>query len=607
MTYEYFYPGTPYSLDPEYGNLFVGYRVPAGQLGATTSIQTANQIKEVTNLLNQGITNVEVSTIQPEVFDMIPKQQLKEINRLSKLTGSETSLHAPIIDPSGFTQQGWDETNRQVAEKQFTDIVKRAQDLDPKGNMPVTIHASGVPGTEYVEWKNPETGKKEEVPQRMIAVNRESGELIPLMREKMYFPEEKGEREISPEERLGMTNYTNWTNRITNLAFYKKEADEILDRVQPQLQPFFDKMEKKEEISEEEMKIYRPALEQLDRASLFLDNVKTSFKTLYDQAIKYHDTTDRRIEKVTGEVLGNISKEWQKLAKEARDIEEKGREEAMRYKPQYTLKQSQLLDRSLSQLKILPSPQLFEPVEKFTKEKASQTLGNVAFKAYDKFGEKAPILSIENPPYGSALARAEDLKDLIEMSRQRFKEKLMEEKNMSAGQAEEAAKKLIGATWDTSHISMMRKQGFKEEKLTEEAKIIAPFVKHVHLNDNFGSTHTDLPPGMGTVPIKDILKEFEKEGFKGKKVFEGGGFFQHFQTSPHPYVLEAMGSPLYGMMAAPYWNQAAATYGSYFAGYGTMLPEQHFSLYGAGFSGMPSELGGQIPGKQSRLGGTPTA
>ena len=81
MAYESFYQGTQSSLDPQYGN-FVGYRVPAGQLGATTSIQTANQVREVTNLLNQGIKNVEVSVIQPEIFEMIPDQHLTEINRL---------------------------------------------------------------------------------------------------------------------------------------------------------------------------------------------------------------------------------------------------------------------------------------------------------------------------------------------------------------------------------------------------------------------------------------------------------------------------------------------------------------------------------------------
>jgi hypothetical protein len=112
---------------------------------------------------------------------------------------------------------------------------------------------------------------------------------------------------------------------------------------------------------------------------------------------------------------------------------------------------------------------------------------------------------------------------------------------------------------------------------------------------------------MGDTPMKEVMQELEKAGFKGKKIFEGGNFFQHFQTSPHPYVLEAMGSPLYGMVAQPYWNQMSATYGNYFGLPSAHMPEQHFSLYGGGFSTLPTELGGQMPGKQSRMTGTPTA
>jgi hypothetical protein len=166
---------------------------------------------------------------------------------------------------------------------------------------------------------------------------------------------------------------------------------------------------------------------------------------------------------------------------------------------------------------------------------------------------------------------------------------------------------MIGATWDTSHISMMRKQGFKPEELVKESKQIAPFVKHVHLNDNFGFSHTDLPPGMGSVPVGDIMKELEKKGYKGKHIFEGGNFFQHFKTAPHTMVLEAMGSPVYTTSSEQTWKQAYGTMGVYSSGYGPFLPEQHFSMYGAGFSSLPAELGGQIAGKQSRFSGTPMA
>ena len=104
-----------------------------------------------------------------------------------------------------------------------------------------------------------------------------------------------------------------------------------------------------------------------------------------------------------------------------------------------------------------------------------------------------------------------------------------------------------------------------------------------------------------------ILEELEKAGAldDARLINEAGGFVQHFKTSPHPYALEAFGSPVYSMKMAPYWNQASNTMGNYFAGYGTMLPDQHFSMYGSGFSSLPTELGGQVQQKSSRFAGTP--
>jgi polyhydroxyalkanoate synthesis regulator phasin len=249
--------------------------------------------------------------------------------------------------------------------------------------------------------------------------------------------------------------------------------------------------------------------------------------------------------------------------------------------------------------------EIYKPIEEFAKDKASHTFANVAFNAYDKFKDKAPIISIENPPYGQALATGKDLKELIIKSREKLSDKLVKEGKMSQSQAEQIAKNMIGATWDTAHISMMRKQGFEGKQLIEEAKAISPVLKHVHLNDNFGMSHTDLPPGMATAELGEIMKEFKKGGYKGKEIFEGGNWFQHFKSSPTALVMEGTGSPLYSMGPSPTWNQIYGTTGNYSVGYGPFLPDQHFSIYGAGFSGLPQELGGQVGNRSSRLSGTP--
>src|SRR3989344_8290997 len=114
----------------------------AGVLGAPLSTQSANQIQDMGLRLNEGMKNIEISAISPEIAEGIPKEHFKEMRRLAELTDSKVSLHAPIIDASGFTQQGWSEQNRIAAEKQFNSIVDRAYDLDSKGNVPVVIHGA---------------------------------------------------------------------------------------------------------------------------------------------------------------------------------------------------------------------------------------------------------------------------------------------------------------------------------------------------------------------------------------------------------------------------------------------------------------------------------
>ena len=185
----------------------------------------------------------------------------------------------------------------------------------------------------------------------------------------------------------------------------------------------------------------------------------------------------------------------------------------------------------------------------------------------------------------------------------------MREKNISEEEARRLASQFIGVTWDVGHINMLRKQGFTEQEILQEAKKIAPLVKQVHITDNFGFGDVHLPAGMGNVQIKEQLKELEKKGFKiekGRLVHEGGGWWQHFKTDP---IIEAMGNldtPLYTMDAQQSWKYIRDTEGVYRYGFGDLLPEVHFKeLYGGGFASLPKELGGQIGGDKSRFSGTP--
>jgi hypothetical protein len=203
-----------------------------------------------------------------------------------------------------------------------------------------------------------------------------------------------------------------------------------------------------------------------------------------------------------------------------------------------------------------------------------------------------------------AFSQAGDLKKLVEKSQKEFSKKLVEKEHLSEEKADKMARKLIGATFDVGHININKKYGFTDDDIRKEAAEIAKHVKHVHLTDNFGYSDSHLPIGMGNVPVKEIMEEFEKQGVKTRKINEVGGWFEHFKTNPYAQILESAGSPIYDSGAGPYWSQRTGFLQNYNAGYGMMLPSINYETFGAGFSRLPQELGGSTQqGGGGRMGG----
>jgi len=603
-SYEYMYPGTPYSLEPSYGDFIGGYREAASNLGLTTDVRTANLIQEVSTRLNPGAKVIEISAISPEVFESVPQQHLKEVNREAKLVGAEVTVHGSLIEPSGYAEQtGWSEANREMAEKHMELVVDRSHELSPDGNVPVTFHSTVV----LPEAEERMIIKGEEVPKSMIVVNPRTGEIRKLKETERFFPGEP--KKFIPEKELEKLNKDSWTEAAGNINFYAMRGEEMIREVErprkelneeekkeiEKLSPeFYQRYAMSRKIPEEIEKLegpvkehYKEKFRMLDHASIFLRDSYRGLRELYNMVYKDASGEDR--------------KKLDEYAKQIAPLAEKGIEND----PAKLKEFAGVIEKGVKVLGSIETPRIYKPLNDFILEKSSKTFGNTAYHSYEKFGEKAPIIAIENPPAGAGLSRAEDLKKLVEASRKQFVE-TAEKEGMSKDEAKRVAEKLIGATWDVGHINMLRKYGFGKEELLKETEKIAPFVKHVHLSDNFGFEHTELPMGMGNVPIKEIMQKLGKEGFEGKKIIEAGNWWQHFKTPPIINTFEALGTPARVGMA-PYWNQIASTYGGYFAFPSAYLPEQHFSIYGSGWSNLPQELGGQIPGKQSRLSGTPTA
>ncbi|MDD5192390.1 MAG: hypothetical protein PHH54_01805 [Candidatus Nanoarchaeia archaeon] len=610
--YESIYSGAANYLTPGYETQrdMVGYQVPAGEISMSIDPRTANQLREVNIKINPGEKHFEVQGLMAKNWEAMPKQHIEELNRLAKLTGTKASFHGPLVEASGVGERGWTEIDRKAAEDQLASAIIRGHELDPNGNIPVTVHSTAqLPDMKPIV-KVKENGKIVEKIKSLYIINPDSGQLHEIKAQKRYFPEEgkfTGEpSEFNPEKELKRINQDQWIEQLSGINRYAnfgeqsiKKAEylsgavsesEGVKRTPEEIQQFLAKIANedldKSNIPElKDLNVKERAKEaqrEIEEGQVWLRDAYRNMKSLFDNTyIRASDEDKDKLKQFAEWAAPKIKEGIEKDPAKLKDF-------------------SEVVVKGLKVLGKIENPQMFVPLDKFVIDKSAETFANVATTAYEKFKDKAPIISIENPPAGSGLSRGEDLKNLVEASRKKFVENL-QKKGISKGEAEGIAEKTIGVTWDVGHINMLRKSGWEDKDLIKETKTVAPFVKHVHLSDNFGFEHTELPMGMGNVPLKEELQEIEKE--KGKreirKVIEAGDYAQHFWEkggeNPFGPTLKAFNSPIYPLYEGPGWSQLGG-YGSYYMGHGQINPPIHHSVYGAGLTTLPAELGGEMPG-----------
>jgi hypothetical protein len=594
--------------------------IPASKLGLTTDPRTANQISELSNKLNTGTQMIEVGSMDMGAFDTIPKQHWEEMRRKAKLAEAKLSLHAPIqdMDPSGFSQQGWDASKRELVEKQLKEVIDKAAILDKKGNLPVTIHGSGTAGSTFRI-----IGNKKDYEQ-LVGVDKSTGQLVPIKESIQFQPGgdlNKGEK-INPLNSLEMHNFTSWRKEVDQILFEKETADKIISDVYPVAKDIYLKL--KFSPPEERNKLFNQLPPQqkelilnLQTADAHIHQANLNVINLFDKAYQYggKDEKERKeirekLKKLAEEYDRNIhggytSEEYKKIIEKAQKEKKFSEEEKYNkiLESQLDLKnQSHAIQNFAEKLRQY-NPEMITPIEDFAIEKGSETFANTALHAYKKYGEGAPVISIENLYQGMGFSQGEDLKKLVEKSQERFVENAIKE-GYSKSEAEKAAKKLIGVTFDVGHLNISRSHGFKEKDLIKEIEAIKKHVKHVHITDNFGNSDTHLPIGMGNVPVQAMLEALGDEGERARKINEVGGWYQYFKSDPFREILGAVGSQIYSTGEGPYWSQAGGFQQSYMEGYGMMLPDTHYQTFGAGFSQLPSNLGGSRgQSGQGRMGG----
>jgi len=607
-------------------------------------------LKKVSDKINAGVQTIEVSGLgltgagPMKHLASIPRQHWKEIDRLRKLTGVDLTFHGPLVESTGFSRGNWSEDQRVEAETQMKAAVELAQQMnsdDKDKGIVMTFHSNnGLPEVEREVMVTDKDGNRKPQIVQMAVYNERSGQIgnLPAPKKDYY---EKGEEIESIEDSLKKFNQEQWKKQIesvfVNNTRLSREALDSLSSAREQeakikeIAPeyagsFFDGYKTYKENPEaykkglEEVKkgspeiaeVFNRGILNLQNAEFFVRESYGQLKELYNEAYGHakRENNQQALNKLTNYADG-LKATWAKFRQNYNFME---------------------LQEKISEGTILLGskeikPELFKPLKEFAWDKGSDTFSNVAIHAYrnaKKHNLSPGIISIENPPAGmSGLTRAEEIKELVIRSRNKFIEKASRSTKegglgLSKEQATDVSKKIIGATWDVGHINSIRKWGYNKSDVLKQAQTIAPYVKHMHIADNLGFEDAELPAGMGNVPIDEILNADWADNFrKAKKAIETGDWFSRqgglgMTRTPVPEALSGLTAPVYsdpsmGTAGKAYWNDAVHSDAGYFGGLGPINPDIHHSIYGGGFSQLPAYSGAEIPGRaaNSSFSGAP--
>ena len=509
VSYESFYQGINYAThDPSfYTTPISGYTSPpVSDIGMALNPFTANQLGELRTKLNPGQKIVEVQGIKPEILESIPEQHLDEMRRVFKLTGVTPTLHGPLLDASGIIEGGFSEESRMGVEKQMESAVLRSHKLDPEGNISVTFHSSVALPEMRPHIKK--EGKK--IEEGLWIVDESTGQIDRIKPEERYFPEEgkfTGKEYIfQAEKELQRRNMESWTQSLASINQSADWGQEHLREIRNKYPEPYKQIGKidKNLIKGADLPQFEDIERKVSQGQIYLRNSYRNMKDFFDKAwANVKNENDKRMleefaNRIKGQITPGIDTDLSRV-EELRGVVNEG------------LNVLQGLNET---------PQIYKKLNDFAIEKSAQTFANVAESAYNEYGRTAPIVNIENPPAGTGLSTAEDMKKLVVDSRTQLTKNLIDKRGMSKSEANAVAEKMIGATWDVGHINMLRKKGYTEKDVIDQTKIIAPYVKHVHLSDNFGLDHTELPMGMGNVPTDKMLKEVSKFNKNTRKVMK---------------------------------------------------------------------------------------
>ena len=321
------------------------FSIPISNLGAPTNPIVAKQLEEFSKLLNQGIKNIEVGTIAAEKFEYIPAQHFEEIRRLAKITDSNVSVHAPLIDLAGFPERGqgrWSEDQRKETEERLYSILQRSfwlTNKEKKENVPVVFHAGEMQSQEYQKDmyvtqldKNgdmivDEKGKPVVLKQPLgfrsiIAVNQDTGEVQKLdYEEKYYFGKDKPEI-WDPMRRLHSVNSTFWDQEKEKITTRFKELEKVKEKFELKSKQN-DAIEKAGLIHDQEYKDLwnrnsRDMRIMEDDIEIVHSRLASEYQNLYDRFVRF--SGEKLKEDRVKEMIDKTNNEYNERDKEIREM-----------------------------------------------------------------------------------------------------------------------------------------------------------------------------------------------------------------------------------------------------------------------------------------------
>jgi len=284
----------------------------------------------------------------------------------------------------------------------------------------------------------------------------------------------------------------------------------------------------------------------------------------------------------------------------------KGVERRMEFEHQASVSQQQQAEDSHETQQYVMSARKYALTESF-KSYAEAGVHAMDLTKEKHLEGKPLMITMENIFPESYGAHPDELKRLIQGSREKMTEQLVQERGVSQDAAQKAAETHIKATLDTGHFNMWRKywendssktlqqndEDFKKWMLGKTEELAeAKMIGNVHLTDNYGYQDDHLAPGEGTAPVKEITQILKKHGYKGALTVEPGAdastdlgdFWGLMKT------WKLFGSPVYGAhgpvradvpkaswsdIQYSYFGQAAPPYYIF----GTYAPSQDWTLF----------------------------